>query len=381
MLKIKNQAFSASSISASIVAFAQFARSNGLNIGIQETLDALIATQETGIKSRNNLRYSLKPLFCTSPEEGILFEKLFILFWDGNPLDLDQKNKTSLQGLTLENQKGSLAILGEGKSELEKEEGKTTTGASETERLRKTDFAKINEIDASPLEAIANKLFREMALRMRRRMKEGMPGEKINLRRIIRRSIPYGGEPIELFFRAQKPKKQRLVILLDVSGSMDRYSFYLLRFVFALRENFRQLEAFLFSTKLIRISGLLAGTQLDYAASMLGDQADNWSSGTKIGNCLEEFNDKYGKRILNGAPVFVILSDGLDTGDPELLAGELKKIQCRSRRIIWLNPLKGMRDYEPVQRGMKAALPVLDDFRSAHNLNSLLELENILMHV
>ena len=117
------------------------------------------------------------------------------------------------------------------------------------------------------------------------------------------------------------------------------------------------------------------------ALLFLSQQARNWSSGTKIGDCLTEFNDKYGKRLLNGSPVFIVLSDGLDTGLPDILGKELQKIRRRSKRIIWLNPLKGMKDYQPVQRGIKEALPSLDDFMSAHNLNSLLELENILSYV
>ncbi|MGC5198887.1 VWA domain-containing protein, partial [Aphanothece microscopica] len=139
-------------------------------------------------------------------------------------------------------------------------------------------------------------------------MKESPHRGRINLRRTIRRSISYGGEPINLYYRAQKPKRQRLIIVLDVSGSMDKYSFFLLRFVFALRQNFRQLEAFIFSTKLIRISEILAGNRLDYASEVLTQQVDNWSSGTKIGGCLDEFYDKYGKRMLNGSPTFIILS-------------------------------------------------------------------------
>jgi hypothetical protein len=170
-------------------------------------------------------------------------------------------------------------------------------------------------------------------------------------------------------------------MLLDVSGSMDKYSFFLLRFVFALRQNFRQLEAFIFRTKLIRISEILTYNQLDYATEILSQQVDNWSSGTKIGGCLDEFYEKYGKRILNGSPTFVILSDGLDTGDPKLLGKTLQKIQLITKRVVWLNPLKGMKNYEPIQRGMSAALPSVDDFRSAHNLNSLLELETILSNV
>jgi uncharacterized protein with von Willebrand factor type A (vWA) domain len=378
---MKVQAFSASSISESIVAFAQFARSHHMNVGIQETQDALAAIKELGITDRNTFKFALKPLFCTSPEDCGLFEKLFILYWDTNPLDLDPKNKTTMQGAVEKEQAGSLVMMGEGENSDDDQEGKNVTGASEAERLRKTDFSKINDVDAKHLEQIADKLFKEMTLRLRRRMKDSNRNGQINLRRTIRRSIAYGGEAIDLVFRAQRPKKQRLVIFLDVSGSMDKYSFFLLRFIFALRENFRQLEAFIFSTKLIRISGVLAGNQMEYAATLLTQQVDNWSSGTRIGDSLEEFNDKYGKRMLNGSPTIIILSDGLDTGEPEILGRELRKIQGRSRKVVWLNPLKGMKDYQPIQRGMKAALPSVDDFMAAHNLNSLLELENILIHV
>ncbi len=378
---MKIQAFSTGSISESIVAFAQFARSHKMNVGIQETQDALTALRELPVTNRNAFKYALKPLFCTSPEDCKLFEKLFILYWDTSPVDLGPKNKTTVQSAIENNQAGSLVMMGGGENNEGVEDGKNVTGASEAERLRSTDFSKVTEIDSKLLEQIADKLFKEMALRLRRRMKDSTRNGQINLRRTIRKSIGYGGEAIDLVFRAQKPKKQRLIILLDVSGSMDKYSFFLLRFLFALRENFRQLEAFIFSTRLIRISGAISGNRLEDTAVLLTQQVDNWSSGTKIGNCLEEFNDRYGKRMLNGSPIIIILSDGLDTGEPELLGKELKKIQNRSRKIVWLNPLKGMKDYQPIQRGMKAALPNVDDFRSAHNLNSLLELENILMYV
>ncbi len=352
-----------------------------MNVGIQETQDALTALRELPVTNRNAFKYALKPLFCTSPEDCKLFEKLFILYWDTSPVDLGPKNKTTVQSAIENNQAGSLVMMGGGENNEGVEDGKNVTGASEAERLRSTDFSKVTEIDSKLLEQIADKLFKEMALRLRRRMKDSTRNGQINLRRTIRKSIGYGGEAIDLVFRAQKPKKQRLIILLDVSGSMDKYSFFLLRFLFALRENFRQLEAFIFSTRLIRISGAISGNRLEDTAVLLTQQVDNWSSGTKIGNCLEEFNDRYGKRMLNGSPIIIILSDGLDTGEPELLGKELKKIQNRSRKIVWLNPLKGMKDYQPIQRGMKAALPNVDDFRSAHNLNSLLELENILMYV
>jgi uncharacterized protein len=376
---MKHQAFQTGSIAESIVAFAQFARSHGFNVGIQETQDALNCAKQNLITDKAGFKYALKAIFCTSPEERKIFEKLFILYWDTNPLDLDEpKNKTSLQGSINKKTNASLVMLGQGKTKDPQEEGKNFSGANETERLKKTDLASLNEMDEEVLEEIAKKMFRQMTLRLRRRMKQNRVKGQINLRRTIRRSISYGGEPIELFRRAQKPKKQRLLVFLDVSGSMDKYSYFLLRFIYALRENFRQMEAFVFSTSLVRISRGLQQNRLDFVLNKVSEQADNWSSGTRIGECLNSFNEKYGKLLLNGSPTVLILSDGLDTGEPSLLRNEMIQLKKRAKRIIWLNPLKGMKGYAPEAKGMKAALASVDDFRHAHNLECLLELENIL---
>ena len=376
---MKKQAFETKSITEGIVAFSQFARSHGLNVGIQETQDALQSVTEPLLTNGALFKSALKTIFCASPEDRRLFDRLFVLFWDTNPTDLVvRKNKTTVQGAIENKANPSLVMLGRGKTDEDAEEGKNVSGANEIERLKTTDFSKIGEIDADPLESIARKLFREMAIRLRRRRKETRRNGPINLRRTIRRSLSYGGEPIDLFRKAQRPKKQRLIVLLDVSGSMDKYSFYLLRFVCALREHFRQLEAFVFSTSLIRISKLLQPNQLELVLATISQQADNWSGGTKIGECLTTFFDRYGKQTLNGSPIVLILSDGLDTGDPNLVSEALVKIQKRAKKVIWLNPLKGMKGYEPLAGGMQAALPWVDVFQSAHNLESLLELENIL---
>lgn len=375
----KQQAYQSSSLSEGIVAFAQFVRSHGFHVGIQETQDALQAAATGLLDDRDDFRMALKTLFCTSPEERLVFEKLFLLFWDTNPIDLEErKGKTSVQGTFNKKANASVVMLGQGKTESTEEEAKNVSGANAAERLKKTDLSLLNQMEAAELEEIARKLCQQMAVRLRRRMKQHSRLGSINLRRTIRKSIGFGGEPIDLYFRLQTPKKQRLIVLLDVSGSMDKYSFFLLRFICALRENFRQLEGFIFSTSLKRITHALQPQHLDTVLRIISDQADNWSSGTKIGECLQQFNDKYGKRMLNGSPVVLVLSDGLDTGDATILGAELKKIQQRSKRVIWLNPLKGMQGYQPLARGMQAALPSIDDFRSAHNLESLLELENLL---
>jgi uncharacterized protein len=378
---MKLQAFATRSLTESIVAFAQFVRSHGLNVGIQETQDALLAANNTLLTNRLSLKYALKAIFCNSPEERLIYDRLFTLFWDTNPIDLrENKNKTTIQGAIKKKTNQNLVMLGEGKTAEVVEDAKTVSGANETERLRKTDFSKVNEIEARLLDDIARQLFKEIAMRLRRRMKESPTDGKINLRRTIRRSIASGGEPIDLFRRARKPRKQRLIVLLDVSGSMDKYSFFLLRFIVALREHFRQVEAFVFSTTLIRISKAVQCNQIDTVLELLAQQANNWSGGTKIGDCLETYCDTYGKRTLNGSPTVIILSDGLETGSVEKLAKQMARIHRRAKKVVWLNPLKGMQGYEPTARGMAAAMPSVDTFRSAHTLNSLLELETILAH-
>jgi uncharacterized protein len=376
---MKQQAFQTNSLTESITAFAQFLRSHGFNTGIQETQDALHAADANLFTNRLQFKYALKTIFCNSPEERMVFEKLFLLFWDTNPVDMrENKNKTNVQGSVNKKANASLVMLGFGKTEEQAEEAKQVSGANETERLKRTDLAKLTELEADKLEDIARRLCKQMAIRLRRRMKDSRGQGQINLRRTIRHSIAYGGEPLDLLRKSKTPKKQRLIVLLDVSGSMDKYSFFLLRFICALRENFRQLEAFVFSTSLKRISKSLQFNRLDFVLNAVSDMADNWSGGTRIGECLHNFNEQYGKRMLNGSPVVLILSDGLDTGDTDMLSKELQYIQRRAKKIIWLNPLKGMKGYEPTAKGMSAAMPSIHDFRAAHNLDSLLELENIL---
>lgn len=379
---MKIQAFATNSLTESIVAFAQFVRSHGLNIGIEETQLALLAAREELLCNRRYFKNALKTIFCTSQEEGMMFERLFTLYWETNPVDLrEEKNKTSIQGTLEKKTNRSLVMLGQGKTDEDAPESKTISGANETERLRHTDFSRLNEIDAGVLEEISQKLFQQMAMRLQRKLKGRSSHGKINLRRTIRRSVPFGGEPIDLFYRPKKPKKQRLIVLLDVSGSMDKYSFFLFRFVCALRKHFRQLEAFVFSTSLIRISKAIKSNNLEWILNTIEARVDNWSGGTKIGECLQVFNEKFGRQLLNGSPTVLILSDGLDTGSQEVLRKELLKMQLRAKRIIWLNPLKGMKGYEPIARGMKTVLPLIDEFYSAHNLDSLLQLEKILINV
>jgi uncharacterized protein len=214
-----------------------------------------------------------------------------------------------------------------------------------------------------------------MSMRLSRRLAISNRADRIDFRRSIRRSIAHGGEPIRLIYKGKKLKKNRLVIFLDVSGSMNFYSLFLVRFAYALQTRFRRVHTFLFSTDLVEITDLLRARHLPEGLRRLSQREAGWSGGTKIGESLQQFNQLYGKKLLSRDTVFMILSDGWDTGEPELLAVQIRAARRSVRKILWLNPLLGLKDYRPITQGMAAALPYVDVFAPAHNLESLLALE------
>jgi uncharacterized protein with von Willebrand factor type A (vWA) domain len=179
---------------------------------------------------------------------------------------------------------------------------------------------------------------------------------------------------LTLAYKARKLVRNNFVILIDISGSMNFYSMFLVRFAYALQVHFDRVQTFLFSTGVVPISDLLRGPHLREALRRLSQRAAGWSGGTKIGESLREFRRDNG-RLLRRDTVLMILSDGWETGAPELLGDEMRAVSRRVSRIIWLNPLLGLKEYQPVTRGMAAALPYVDLFAPAHNLESLLALE------
>ncbi len=365
-----------------IVAFARYARANGMQVGVQEGQEALKAAGQGILSSKKSLRSGLKALFCTRYEDVALFDRLFDEFWSTQPETTGKTSKKIVNPSNLYRKvQSSLVVLGQGKTAAEEEEGKHVSGANAEERLRKTDFSKLSEIENEWLEELADRLWKEMSQRLKRRLRASVTKGKVDLRRTLRRNISHGGDPIELLLKYKKQQKKKLVILLDVSGSMDKYSFFLLRFIFSLKAHFRNLEAFIFSTHLERISEDIREQGLEATLDLLSGKTEHWSGGTRIGDCFRAFNDQYAKRVLHGRALVIVLSDGLDTGEPEVLGEELGKIALRAKKLIWLNPLKGTKDYAPTARGMSAALPHLDVFQPAHSLDSLLQLEKFLIDV
>jgi uncharacterized protein with von Willebrand factor type A (vWA) domain len=257
-------------------------------------------------------------------------------------------------------------------------EGKLVSGGSSQQRLKRVDFSEASLADMADLEQLSLRLLRQMSVRLSRRMKIEAQGDRVDLRRSIRRSIAHGGDPITLAYKDRKPQKRRLVIFLDISGSMNLYSLFLLRFAYALQKHFKRVNTFLFSTSVVEVSDLLRVRKLSEALNGLSQRAQEWSGGTRIGGSLREFNRRAGRKVLSRNTFFIILSDGWDTGAPEVLASELRSTRSRVQKLLWLNPLLGLKEYQPITRGMSAALPYVDVFAPAHNLESLLGLEKYL---
>lgn len=363
------------------MAFTQLCRSNDLKIGINENIEALSSVAFSLMNNRRQFKYALKSIYCTNEEETKTFDGLFTQFWGADGTFIKSKttykNRSNLSKKN-KNTQSSLVMMGLGKEENEAEtEAKNTSGASKATALRNTDFAKIKSIDNALLEELAMQLWHQMSLRIKRKFKKGKKGS-VDIQSTIRRNLSRGGNLLSLVRRQKKLQKYKLVVLLDVSGSMDKYSFFLLKFMYALKANFRQMEAFIFSTKLEQITSFLQHKNIDDSLRQLSGYAKNWSGGTQIGACLKTFNQQFAKRVLHGKTLTIILSDGLDTGEPEDLYKEMNQIKMRTKKLVWLNPLKGMQGFQPIQRGMQAALPALHHFEAAHSINSLLKLEKII---
>ncbi len=377
-------------LAKAVVEFCRFARENGFSSGTKETIDCLQVLTSAEMAGLEAFKFALRAVLCSSKEEWDLFDGLFDKFWGGHePRRAERRSapdpethsensgrsKTSVNGHDKED--GVLMAGGDGAGSQSKPEGqrKAVLGASAIERLRRIDFSQVPQTDLADLERISLRLLRQMSCRVSRKLRATKSRGVVDLRRSIRQSICRGGDPIELSYKGRKLQPPKLVILLDVSGSMNLYSLFLLKFVYALERYSREVEAFVFSTDLVEITEVLRARRLSEALEALSETTAGWSGGTRIGDSLQRLNRLYARRPLSRGTFLVVLSDGWDTGDPEVLITELRRIKRRASKLIWLNPLLGLEHYEPITRGMSAARPYIDVFAPAHNLQSLLELE------
>jgi len=252
---------------------------------------------------------------------------------------------------------------------------------SPVEVLRKKNFEAFTWEEVQQAKALLKTLVWRISPRRTRRYRPGRDRRHPDFRRLLRRNLRHGGELVELAFREPKFKPRPLVVLCDISGSMERYSRMLLHFVHTLTNGLDRVEAFVFGTRLTRITRQLRRKDIDEALAEVVRVVDDWSGGTRIGDAIKAFNYKWARRVLGQGAVVLIISDGWDRGDVSLLAREMARLQRSCHRLIWLNPLAGMRGFEPLARGLQAALPFVDDFLPAHNIESLEGLGKLLSNL
>jgi uncharacterized protein with von Willebrand factor type A (vWA) domain len=372
-------------LTRAMLAFGGMLRASGLPVTTAAIMDAVRGLEAVDLMDRAEVYLTLRTVLMSRIEEQPAFDRCFEAFWkfhadegqglDGlvatvQPVRQDEPPEPTTTETAREKQ-AQIALDDWDQGEPADDEPLEVPGLSDREALMEQDFSTFPAEQLDEVARLTVQIAKRLARRVSRRRKPTRRGGTIDLRRSMRANL-MKGEIIELRRRARRRRKVRLVLLCDVSGSMDLYSRFLLQFLYALQNVFGRVETFTFATRLTRVSDLLRGPSYKRALRRLTEVRD-WSGGTRIGESIREFNQTWG-RLVDRRTIVLLLSDGWDTGEPEVLAKEMLTLKRRAARVIWLNPLLGNPSYEPLTRGMAAALPLVDHFAAAHNLASLREL-------
>lgn len=360
-----------------VVLLGRALREHGVAVTPAEVIAAVAALELIDQTDREEVFLALRSIFTSRVEDFPIFAELFEKFWNRPEKHVEREglSKTTLLVRPGSPRRGLAYFLENWSTSLsEANEPVKVPGASETESSAEKDFSSFGRDDLDEVARLARRMVKRLAKNPSRRWRPVRRGRRINLRRSFRLSLKTGGEIVELSFKKRRPKRTKLFVICDVSGSMDIYSRLLLQFIYGLQNSFARVESFVFATSLARITGHLRNKTYERALERLSAKVQGWSGGTRIGESLAAFNAEWLRRI-DKRTVVIVLSDGWDTGEPEQLAVTLAQLQKRAGRLIWLNPLLGSSGYEPLTRGMQAALPFINVFAPAHDLASLRALE------
>jgi uncharacterized protein with von Willebrand factor type A (vWA) domain len=358
--------------------FSRLLHSLGLDVPAGRMLDVASALEHIDIRRRSDFYSALRSLLVHRQQDLATFDEAFRVFWRPPP---DAWSSEDLRALGEQRRFGSPKIEephaepGSGGGEslpmlAETIERVAPTSYSPREVSRVKDFARFTEEELQQAKAMLAALSWDLGMRRTRRWSPGR-GRTLDLRRTVRHNIKYGGEPLTLPTRDRVFRRRPLVLLCDVSGSMERYSRMLLHFIHSLAGGPARVDVFLFATRLTRITRELARHVPDETLRQVPRRVPDWGGGTRIGEALRTFNIGWARRVLAHGPVVLLISDGWDRGDPDVLSREMARLRRSCHRLIWLNPLLGSAEYQPLTRGMQAALPFVDDFLPVHNLVSL----------
>jgi uncharacterized protein with von Willebrand factor type A (vWA) domain len=343
-------------------------------------MDALAGVSVTGVPNVNDFKTVLRSNFMTRVEDGPIFERLFAEFWFQAGDRLEQE-EAEASGEPSEGPGGTepfseadmiLAAAGMFPSQEEAAwDSRPYVIYSPHEVLKERDFKEIPAGDDARIESLIREIVHPLFKRVGARKRRFWRGVTLDFRKLFRRNVLYGGDIVEIPRLRPKRRLKKLVFLCDVSGSMNPYMRFMLRFIRELHEMPTKVETCVFATRLTRITPLLRRLPFPRAMEEIGHTVRDWSGGTRIGSCLEAFTSSFGESLLRPSTVVLIHSDGWDRGDVRVLEREMARIQRRAYRVIWINPLLGGASYEPTCRGMKTALPYVDAFLPGHNVLGL----------
>jgi len=364
-------------LSENIITLARYLRGKGLSIGPAAIADALNALELTGFSDREHFRLLMRSIMAKSQAEQSLFDEFYPQFWKELNRAVDSKEKKGAleeqkrRPAEKNNQAPSLQALKSwlyGNREEEEQELATySAGTVITER----DFSHFTGEELEEVMHLIRIIAEQLANKLERRYKQAGQGV-FDLRATIRRNMRRGGELLELEHRRKRRRKLKLHMLCDVSKSMDLYSRFLVQFLYGFKHVYRQMEAFVFSTHLYCVSEALVQGKFDQAVKQLAEEVPEWSGGTRIGACLNQYLEEYGGKV-DRRTLVLILSDGWDTGELDLLEQSMYTMHQRAAKVLWLNPLAGNPHFEPTAKGMEVAMPYIDVFAPAHNVESLKE--------
>jgi uncharacterized protein with von Willebrand factor type A (vWA) domain len=364
-------------ITRHVVTFGRVLREAGLEIGPGRVIDALRALDAVDLTQQPDVYFALRQTLVSRHDELDLFDRAFSAWFLRAPVLPPVRTRTGPPAPVIVGE-APVDRLRSGEEDEDPGVEPLELGASAHELLRDKDFGEMTGDELRRVRELIALIARRRPRRTSRRMLADPRGDALDMRRLIRKSLRTGGDPVDRPYRARKQVPRKLVVLCDVSGSMDSYARALLLFLHAVVGTGRGVEAFAFGTRLSRLTPELATRDPEAALARCTEAVVDWGSGTRIGASLREFNEIYGRRALSRGAIVVIVSDGWERDDPDLVGREMARLARAAYAVVWVNPLKGNPEYQPLAGGMRAALPYVDRFLPGHNLRSLEELAAVL---
>ena len=372
-----------------VVNFSRMLRKAGLPVGPAQTIDAIRAVEAVGISNREDFFWALHAVFVRRREQFEVYSQAFDLFWrdpygmnkalalllpNAKVPDRPKKKNEFLRRVqdAFSDTQRPKETPPPVKREDELVDMRMTF--SDTEVLRSKDFEQMTGEEIAKTKAMIKKMRMPMLEVRTRRYRPHPHGQRIDMRRTLKATLRYGGKQAELKFKMRQRRHTPLVVLCDISGSMERYSQMFLHFLHALTNDRDRVHTFTFGTRLTNVTRTLRHRDPELALAKLGAEVLDWSGGTRIGECLRDFNRTWSRRVLSQGAVVLLITDGLDRAAESGLAFEADRLHKSCRRLVWLNPLLRFEGFEPLAGGVQKLLPYVDDFRPVHNLSSLTQL-------